>query len=873
MLGRIVSVRIFAPHKQQVQIKEMMDYQNLQHNGESHSTDVPHGSNQTVLLSQNLSVTSLSQWCGSLTTFKGFTGTRPTQELSNATWEEISNLLCPEKPVIIADKKQGQYVVPCLLKESLLVGKTLDVAIQNGQSITGKMRSKQHVTGANFLIIDIDGLSDEDFNSGLDKIKGDCLTFLAYTTHSHGSTDKPGVRARIAIPLDRSVNTEEYAAAWHGFDSVYWNGQAGRADSSGANLYQQQGSWCCEPSRASLATRWSNRDGVASANGLIALGKAAVASDSAKLTSESEGSRKITTSNSTKGVASDSSNISTEEYPASDANKVAAACKQIANFRDTKGADQSEPLWRDCLGVVGFCVNGADFCQEWSSAHPTYDEQQTLEKLAYRIKVAPTTCAQFKKSNPAGCNGCVERCKSPIILGTEDAFEIIKPAKDDLAAVATSTDQTEAPACDFGQGTTNPTAPVNDDAMIRLLAAMKPMDYDRVRQEQAKLLGVQVKTLDLMVKKARNEETESSSLPFLEIEPHPVPIDPAQMLEEISNTIKRFIVLDKEQADAAALWIAFTWFIDVVDVAPLAIINAPEKSCGKSQLLDLMGRMTARPISAANSSTAFLFRAVELWTPTMLIDEADTFVKENMELKGLINAGYTRANAFVGRVVGDNLEPKLFNVWGAKALAGIALERHLPAPTMSRAIVFELRRKLPHEQITKLRDAEDGLFDGIASKLARFSDDYAQKVKAARPVLPEKLNDRAQDNWQPLLAIAECAGAEWVQRATEAALKLSSAGEKSVSTATQLLADIKQVFEVKKISRIKSADLIFELCEDEELGWSTYYRGKPLTPRQLAKLLGQYGIQSKTVRDKYSTPKGYELAQFSDVFARYLDTP
>ena len=94
--------------------------------------------------------------------------------------------------------------------------------------------------------------------------------------------------------------------------------------------------------------------------------------------------------------------------------------------------------------------------------------------------------------------------------------------------------------------------------------------------------------------------------------------------------------MQAEQADAAALWTAFTWFIHVVAVAPLAIINAPEKSCGKTQLLDVMGRMSARPLSASNVSTASLFRSMELWEPTLLIDEADTFVRLNDELKGLI---------------------------------------------------------------------------------------------------------------------------------------------------------------------------------------------------------------------------------------------
>lgn len=413
----------------------------------------------------------------------------------------------------------------------------------------------------------------------------------------------------------------------------------------------------------------------------------------------------------------------------------------------------------------------------------------------------------------------------------------------------------------------------SDAEMIAWLAAMKPLEYERVRIAQARLMKCRPAVLDAQVKSARHEGSEAGRLPFPEIEPHPDPIDPAQLLDEVSDTIRRYIVLDIEQVHAAALWVAFTWFIDVVNVAPLAIINAPEKACGKSQLLDLLGRMAARPLPAANSSTAGLFRAVELWKPTVLIDEADTFIRENEELKGLINAGHTRSNAFVLRVVGDKHEPKLFNVWGAKAFAGITLEKHLPDATMSRAIVLELRRKLPHESVSRLRHADADLFAGIVSKLARFADDYSQQVRLSRPDLPDVLGDRAQDNWEPLLAIAGCAGAEWVKRATEAALKLSGAGEKSVSTGNELLADIQDVFESKNITRISTADLIAALVADDEKSWATYNRGREISARQIASRLAGYGIKSKTIRLKYETAKGFEASQFEDAFARYLADP
>lgn len=417
------------------------------------------------------------------------------------------------------------------------------------------------------------------------------------------------------------------------------------------------------------------------------------------------------------------------------------------------------------------------------------------------------------------------------------------------------------------------TAPESDDEIVARLVALPPLQYDRERTKAAKAMGVRPATLDAIVKAARGDGDKAERLPFATVEAWHEPIHPALLLAELADTIRRFIVLDREQADAAALWVAFTHFVDVVEVAPLAIINAPEKACGKSQLLSVFGRMACRPLPAANSSAAFLFRAVEQWIPTVLIDEADTFIRDNEELKGLVNAGHTRANAFVGRVVGEDLQPKLFNVWGAKALAGIALEKHLPDATMSRAIVFNMRRKLQDEKVARLRHAEAGMFDRLSAMLARFADDYAEEVRAARPALPDALSDREQDNWEPLLAIAGCAGPEWIARATHAALKLSGAANAAQSAANELLADIQHVFESRRADRIKTADLIAALVEDDEAAWATWNKGRPLTPRQLGRMLSGYGIRSKDIRNGYEVAKGFTLEQFSDAFARYLSAP
>jgi len=363
--------------------------------------------------------------------------------------------------------------------------------------------------------------------------------------------------------------------------------------------------------------------------------------------------------------------------------------------------------------------------------------------------------------------------------------------------------------------------------------------------------------------------------PFADIEPHSERIDPAQLLDDITATILRFIVLDRYQAQLAALWVCACWFVDVIHAAPIALINAPEKACGKTQLLTVLGKLAPRATQVSGISHSVLFRMIETYQPTLFIDEIETVLKDNDDFRGLINAGHTRDSAFVLRcgTKSDDFEPRWFSVWGMKAIAGINAIK-LAETVTSRSIIFELRRKKTDEKVQRLRQAEPDLFDILASRLARFREDYSQQVRDAQPTLPEVLSDREQDNFEPLLSIANVAGGHWPDTALKAALKLSGVAINVQSIANELLGDIQKVFKKKEIEKISSADLITALCEDEEGAWATYNRGQPLTPRQLARLLKGYNITSKDLRfSGRSGIKGFELGQFTDTFTRYLTTP
>src|SRR5262249_1236781 len=145
------------------------------------------------------------------------------------------------------------------------------------------------------------------------------------------------------------------------------------------------------------------------------------------------------------------------------------------------------------------------------------------------------------------------------------------------------------------------------------------------------------------------------------LEPWHEPVNGAELIAALEAAISRYVALPQDGAFVVALWVLHTYCFDAFTCTPRLAIISPEKRCGKTTLLDLICELVPKGLQTGSATAASLFRTIELAKPVILIDEADTFLGERDELRGILNHGH-RQGGQVLRTVGDDHEPRAFNV-------------------------------------------------------------------------------------------------------------------------------------------------------------------------------------------------------------------
>jgi putative DNA primase/helicase len=417
------------------------------------------------------------------------------------------------------------------------------------------------------------------------------------------------------------------------------------------------------------------------------------------------------------------------------------------------------------------------------------------------------------------------------------------------------------------------------EAIVAQLARCSAARYKRLRHAYAEEVGLRVGDLDELVRNQRRglDRDSGEGLPIVLYEPIPcdTAVDGVGILDRIVTALGKYLVLPVTALRAIALWVLFAHCFGIAERAPKLLIKSAEKRSGKTLLLRLVGYLVPRAKLSSNISPAATFRLITAHRIVLLIDETDTFVRGNEEIRGIINSGFDKETATVTRVVPVNGNGSLgvadFSTWCPQLLAGIG---DLADTIQDRSVSITMVRKLKSQTVPKLRARDAGPLRDLAGEAARWAQDNMQAVAeivAAGPEgMPDELNDRATDAWEILFAIAQQVGDPWPAYTHQAALALT-AGAEDTSRSVVLLRDLRELFDERGVDTLFSSEIVKTLREREDRSYDRFKDRRPLTVSALADVLGGYRVPTnKDVRRGTEKRKGYKRDWLEDAFERYL---
>jgi hypothetical protein len=347
------------------------------------------------------------------------------------------------------------------------------------------------------------------------------------------------------------------------------------------------------------------------------------------------------------------------------------------------------------------------------------------------------------------------------------------------------------------------------------------------------------------------------------LEPWPEPVDVAELLGAIEKKFRRYVVASDAIVTASALWVAFTYVVEIAT-------HAPKLVAGASTALHVTRWMSQRAYAATEASGPAIYRIIDRLRPTLFLDEADTLFKRSNLVAHVVNESWINSGSKIPRAARSKSDEKSYveyDVYGTQAIAIKGLH-NMPDATQSRCIICTIWPKLASEAVEDFTFQDDDEFKSIRRKLLRWSVDNAVVLRDAKPQFPPGFNNRIRTNWKMLLAIAELAGDKWPEQVRKAALKLETDRDEP-SEDIRLFAALRDIWGDAK--ERTSESLCKALAKHLSGEWAD------ITRHKLAAKLKPYGIRPihglhPTGRSNL-TRGGYRYTQFENAFARLLQKP
>lgn len=310
----------------------------------------------------------------------------------------------------------------------------------------------------------------------------------------------------------------------------------------------------------------------------------------------------------------------------------------------------------------------------------------------------------------------------------------------------------------------------------------------------------------------------------------------------INTYLRRFIYfVDPKYSELLSVWIMGTYIFSLFQYFPYLHLKA-EKRSGKTLLMDAMSKIAFNGELVTNITEASLFRDIQANRITLFLDEVERMRKIDKDLHGslmmILNSGFNY-NGTVKRTekFNDQFIVKNYSSYSPKVFAGI---NEIDDVLKDRTIPIPILRKTKNEKVERFKidkNLEKEIFEIVQDSFlfglfyAKQLNDYMNQPKIdLAKTLPEELNDREKDIFEPLFAIASVIQFEGSMKGAEINLvenlrfiaRSSAAFRKDDDTenneTSKVVKIISEIMESGKVSPLKDADHCSYYCRDEVYG-------------------------------------------------------
>jgi hypothetical protein len=358
----------------------------------------------------------------------------------------------------------------------------------------------------------------------------------------------------------------------------------------------------------------------------------------------------------------------------------------------------------------------------------------------------------------------------------------------------------------------------------------------------------------------------------------PLGDDPPRVnpLALVDYLLREYLELREHEYVALSLWSLHSHVYEQFMHTPRLVLRSPAPGCGKTTLLLILEKLTARGKKYDSITTAALLRRIDRTHLTALLDEAHNLgveLQSNGNLRALFNSGHGKGGK---RSLMERGEDRDYSTFAPLALALPIAFGGLPSELNSRSITVAMERNAGQRKLKRFdSNHPDRALDVAYEQILLWRRDVELDPD---PEMPAGLGmNRIADNWRVLLSIAD--GLGWSERARDAML-IFAREQWDADLRAALLADIRRVFTTRDVDSLSTKTLLDALHDLDGSGWSHFcgvdHNKQPhaLTDSDLALMLKPFRIRPRSIWPAHRTPesrssKGYRRGDFETAWRKY----